>query len=103
VAANDAATTLFAKRIAPVRAIKNPWVEQVRQAEAAGATREELEKVYGHSHSRRGILEGNVEEGELEAGQSSGLIRDIVSAAEVVRRFVEEFEQNLNRLRRIQS
>jgi enoyl-[acyl-carrier protein] reductase II len=103
VDANDAATVLFAKRIAPVRAIKNPWVEQVRQAEAAGATREELEQVYGRSHSRRGILEGNVEEGELEAGQSSGLIRDIIPAAEVVKRFVEEFEQHLNRLRRIQS
>ncbi|HEY2923403.1 MAG TPA: nitronate monooxygenase [Candidatus Eisenbacteria bacterium] len=102
-AANDAATVLFAKRIAPVRAIKNPWVEQVRKAEAAGASREELEKVYGHSHSRRGILEGDVDEGELEAGQSSGLIRDIISAAEVVRRFVEEYERNLDRIRRFQT
>ena len=101
-ASNDAATVLFAKRIAPVRAIKNPWVEQVRKAELAGASREELEKVYGHSHSRKGILEGDVEEGELEAGQSSGLIRDVVPAAEVVRRFVEEYEQDLNRLRRLQ-
>lgn len=100
--ANDAATVLFAKRIAPVRAIKNPWVEKVRQAEAAGATREELEKVYGHSHSRKGILEGDVEEGELEAGQSCGLIRDIPTAAEVVRRFVEEYERDLDRIRRFQ-
>jgi enoyl-[acyl-carrier protein] reductase II len=98
--ANDAATVLFAKRIAPVRAIKNSWVERVRKAELAGASREELEKVYGHSHSRKGILEGDVEEGELEAGQSSGLIRDIIPAAEVVRRFVEEYEQGLNRIRR---
>ncbi|TMQ60488.1 MAG: nitronate monooxygenase [Candidatus Eisenbacteria bacterium] len=102
-AANDAATVLFAKRIAPVRAIKNPWVERVREAEAAGATREELEQVYGRSHSRRGILEGDVGEGEMEAGQSSGLIRDIPPAAEVVRRFVEEFERNLERIRRFQT
>lgn len=101
-AANDAATVLFAKRIAPVRAIKNPWVERVRQAEAAGATREELEKVYGHFHSRKGILEGDVEEGELEAGQSSGLIRDVPTAAEVVRRFVEQYERDLDRIRRFQ-
>ncbi|HYR52446.1 MAG TPA: nitronate monooxygenase [Candidatus Dormibacteraeota bacterium] len=99
---NDAATVLFAKRIAPVRAIRNPWVERVRQAEAAGATREELEKVYGHSHSRKGILEGDVEEGELEAGQSCGLIRDVPRAAEVVRRFVEEYERDLDRIRRFQ-
>ena len=102
MAAGDAATVLFAKRIAPVRAIKNPWVEKVRQAEAGGATREELEKVYGHSHSRKGILEGDVEEGELEAGQSSGLIRDVPTAAEVVRRFVEGYQQGLERIGRFQ-
>ena len=99
VASSDAATVLFAKRIAPVRAIKNPWVERVRAAEAGGASREELEEVYGRSHSRRGILEGDLQEGELEAGQSSGLIHDVVSAAEVVRRFVEEFERGMDRLR----
>lgn len=103
VASGDAATVLFAKRIAPVRAIKNAWVERVRQAEAQGATREQLEEVYGRSHSRRGILEGDVQEGELEAGQSSGLIRDIVPAAEIVRRFVEEFEQALSRARSLGS
>jgi enoyl-[acyl-carrier protein] reductase II len=103
VAAGDAATVLFAKRIAPVRAIKNPWVDRVRQAEAAGASREALEEVYGRSHSRRGILEGDVDEGELEAGQSSGLIRDVIPAAEVVRRFVTEYEEALSRVRSVGS
>jgi enoyl-[acyl-carrier protein] reductase II len=99
VAANDGATVLFAKRIAPVRAIKNPWVERVRQAEASGASREELEEIYGRSHSRKGILEGDVAEGELEAGQSSGLIHDVIPAADVVRRFIVEFEEALSRIR----
>jgi enoyl-[acyl-carrier protein] reductase II len=99
VAANDAATVLFAKRIAPVRAIKNPWVERVRQAEASGSPREELEEIYGRSHSRKGILEGDIAEGELEAGQSSGLIRDVIPAADVVRRFIVEFEEALSRVR----
>ena len=98
VQAGDAATVLFAKRIAPVRAIKNPWVERVRDAEANGASREALEEVYGRSHSRRGILEGDLEEGELEAGQSSGLVRDVVPAAEIVRRLVEEYERGVARL-----
>jgi len=101
VAANDAATVLFAKRIAPVRAIRNPWVERVRLAEAGGASREELEAVYGRSHSRKGILEGDVVEGELEAGQSCGLIRDVIPAAEVVRRLVVEFEEALTRVRSV--
>lgn len=103
VAAGDAATVLFAKRIAPVRAIKNPWVDRVRQAEAAGVPREELEEIYGRSHSRRGILEGDLNEGELEAGQSSGLIHDVIPAAEVVRRFVTEYEQALSRVRSVES
>lgn len=98
VSAADSGTALFAKKIAPVRAIINPFVLRVREAEARGATREELEAVYGRSASRRGILEGDVDEGELEAGQSSGLIHDIVPAAEVVRRFVDEYERALARL-----
>ncbi len=93
VEAGDGATTLFAKKIAPVRAIKNPWVERVREAEAGGATREQLREVYGQKHARQGILEGDTVEGEMEAGQSSGLIRDVLPAAEVVRRFVEEYER----------
>jgi enoyl-[acyl-carrier protein] reductase II len=97
VESGDGATVLFAKKIAPVRAIKNPWVERVRAAEAAGATREELMEIYGGKHARRGILEGDLEEGELEAGQSSGLIRDVVPAAEVVRRFVEGYERARSR------
>jgi len=99
----DSGTMLFAKKIAPVRALVNAFVKRVREAEARGATREELEAVYGRSASRRGILEGDLEEGELEAGQSSGLIRDVVPAAEVVRRFVEEYEAGLARLERIEQ
>jgi enoyl-[acyl-carrier protein] reductase II len=100
VGALDSGTILFAKRIAPVRALKNRWVDEVRAAESHGASREELERVYGHSHSRRGILEGDLEEGELEMGQSSGLVREILPAAEVVRRFVQEFETGAARMRR---
>jgi len=92
VEAGDGATALFAKPIAPVRAIKNAWVARVRAAEARGAGRDELLDVYGRSAARRGILEGDVTEGELEAGQSSGLIQDVIPAAEVVRRFVEGYE-----------
>lgn len=98
VAASDAGTALFAKRIAPVRAIVNPFVQRIRDAERRGMAQEELVELYGRSHSRRGILEGDLEEGELEAGQSSGLIRDILPAAEVVRKFIREYEAARARL-----
>jgi len=101
VGAADSGTALFAKKLAPVRALKNRWVEEVRVAESRGATREELEHVYGHSRSRRGILEGDLEEGELEMGQSSGIIRSILTAAEVVKGLVQEFEEGRTLLDRI--
>ncbi|HEX7078020.1 MAG TPA: nitronate monooxygenase [Candidatus Eisenbacteria bacterium] len=103
VAAADSATVLFAKAIAPVRAIKNPFVERVRAAEREGLDREALAQVYGRSHSRRGILEGDVEEGELEAGQSSGLVHEVLPAAEVVRRLVGDYERGMERLAAIRG
>ncbi|HET7903689.1 MAG TPA: nitronate monooxygenase [Candidatus Eisenbacteria bacterium] len=98
VAAPDNATALFAKPLGPVRAIRNPWVDRVREAEARGVPRDALAEIYGRSHARRGILEGDVADGELEAGQSSGLIHDVIPAADVVRRFVEEYERGLTAL-----
>lgn len=98
VRAADKDTVLFAKRIAPVRAIITPFVDRVREAEARCVSKEELAEVYGRSASRRGILEGDLETGELEAGQSSGLVREILPAAEVVQRFVDEYEAGLKRL-----
>jgi enoyl-[acyl-carrier protein] reductase II len=103
VGAADSGTVLFAKKIAPVRALKNRWVDEVRAAESQGASREDLERVYGRSHSRRGILEGDLEEGELEMGQSSGLIREILPASEVVARFVREFEAGRARIQSLES
>lgn len=100
VEAGDNGTALFAKRIAPVRAIVNPFVTRVREAEARCAPQDELVAVYGRSASRRGILDGDLVDGELEAGQSSGLVREILPAAEVVRRMVAEYEAALERLPR---
>jgi enoyl-[acyl-carrier protein] reductase II len=103
VGAADGGTALFAKKIAPVRALRNRWVDEVRAAESHGASREDLERVYGHSHSRRGILEGDLEEGELEMGQSSGLVHEILPAAEVVARLVAEFEEARARIQSLES
>jgi enoyl-[acyl-carrier protein] reductase II len=103
VGARDSGTALFAKKIAPVRALRNRWVDEVRAAESHGASREELERVYGHSRSRRGILEGDLEDGELEMGQSSGLVHEILPAAEVVARLVAEFEEARSRIQSLES
>ena len=98
VDAQDNSTLLTLRRVTPVRMIKNPFAQKVQAAEARGATKEELEQLLGSKREMQGIFEGNWEEGEFEAGQSSGLIREILPAAEVVQRTVREYEETRRRM-----
>lgn len=98
VEATDTSTLLTLKRVTPVRLIKNDFALRASQAEANGATPEELRELLGARRERRGIFEGDLSEGELEAGQSSGLVRRILSAAEVVDQMIAEFDAASKRL-----
>ena len=91
VDAKDGDTVLTLKKVTPVRLIKTPFAFKALEAERTGASREQLEELLGRKRERAGIFEGNMEEGEFEAGQSSGLVREILPAAEVVRRTMEEY------------
>ena len=93
VEAADGDTVLTLKKITPVRLVKTPFAMKALEAERRGATREELEELLGKNRERAGIFEGNLEEGEFEAGQSAGLIRDIPPAGDVVRRMMEEYQR----------
>jgi enoyl-[acyl-carrier protein] reductase II len=96
--ADDGDTVLTLKKITPVRLVKTPFAMKAMAAERRGATREELEELLGQKRERAGIFEGNLEEGEFEAGQSAGLVRDIPSAGDVVRRMMEEYQRVKQRL-----
>jgi len=96
--AGDADTVLTLKKLTPVRMIRTPFALKVLQAERDGATKEELESLLGRKREMMGIFEGNMEEGEFEAGQSSGLVREILPAGEVVRRMMEEYHAVKERL-----
>lgn len=98
VAAGDTDTVLALKQVVPVRLLKNPFARQVLEREAAGAGREELVELLGTGRARRGMFEGDLEEGELEIGQVAGLVRDIPPAGEIVRRIVAEYEAVRGRL-----
>lgn len=98
VSADDTATVLTLKKVAPVRLLKTSFAKQALQAERDGASREQLELLLGSKRERLGIFEGNLEEGELEAGQSAGLVKEILPAAEVVWRMMEEYYTVKNRL-----
>ncbi len=91
VTANEGDTVLTLKQLTPVRLIKNHFCKQVLAAENAGATQEQLTELLGRARAKKGMFEGDVEEGELEIGQVSSLIREIMPAAEVVREVWDEF------------
>lgn len=97
VGAGDGGTVFTLKKLAPVRMIRTPFALKALQAERDGATREELETLLGKRREMMGIFEGNIEEGELEAGQSSGLVKEILPAGEVVRRMMEEYRAVVQR------
>lgn len=84
-------TVLTMKQLTPVRLIKNQFYQRVLAAELRGATKEELNDLLGYRRARRGIFEGDLEEGELEIGQVSAAIRKIQTADEIVREIWEEY------------
>jgi enoyl-[acyl-carrier protein] reductase II len=98
VSATDGDTILTLKKVAPVRMIKTPFALTAAKAEREGAGKEQLEALIGHHRERLGIFEGNIDEGMFEAGQSAGLVHDILPAGEVVRRMMQEYYNTKQRL-----
>ncbi|MCB9170757.1 MAG: nitronate monooxygenase [Flavobacteriales bacterium] len=88
----EGGTMLTLKELAPVRLVRNAFFEQVQEAYARCADREELGQVLGRARSKRGMFEGDLEEGELEIGQVGAAIHDILPAAQVVERVISEYQ-----------
>jgi len=86
-------TMLSMKKTVPVRLLKNAFFELVRQAELAGASEAELNQLLGHGRAKKGMFEGQLEEGELEIGQVSALITEIKPAAAIVQEIWAECKQ----------
>lgn len=96
--AKDGSTQLSLKKLTPVRLIKNPFWEEIAEAENEGATPEKLAEILGRARAKKGMFEGDMTEGELEIGQISGYINEIKPAAEIVKELVKEYNQELNNL-----
>jgi len=88
---NDGDTQLALKKIGPVRLIKNKFYNNVEKKENEGADAEQLKELLGHGRSRKGMFEGDLDEGELEIGQVSGLIKEIKPAGKIVEEIMQEF------------
>lgn len=91
-------TELSLKRLTPVRLIKNKFYGDVKNAEAACAGIDELKELLGRGRAKKGMFEGEMDEGELEIGQVSASITEILPAAEIVKNIWNEFLSEKERL-----
>jgi enoyl-[acyl-carrier protein] reductase II len=98
VEAKDNSTILTLKKLAPVRLLKNEFGLKADALEKSGASAEELKELLGMKREMMGIFEGNAEEGELEMGQSSGLVKEIKSVKEVIDILVKQYKEALSLL-----
>lgn len=93
VAAKEGDTVLTLKELAPVRLLKNKFFEDVQELYTKSPSPDDLTKLLGRARAKKGMYEGDLEEGELEIGQISGLINNIKPAAEIVKDMIKEFEE----------
>ncbi|MDC1162305.1 nitronate monooxygenase [Tenacibaculum sp.] len=91
VKVKDGDTHLTLKELAPVRLVKNKFYEEIQELYKQQATIEEIKELLGRARAKRGIFEGDLEEGELEIGQVAGLIHKIKPAKLVLEEIIEEF------------
>ena len=93
VEAREGDTQLTLKELAPVRLLKNKFFGDIQDLYLTCPTKEELIQLLGRARAKKGMFEGDMEEGELEIGQIAGLIHEIKPAAEIVREMMAEFEK----------
>ena len=91
IAAQEGDTELSLKQLTPVRLLKNKFYQDIKAAELRGASTLELAELLGSRRAKRGMYEGDLDEGELEIGQIAALVRDIQPAGEIVQEMWQEF------------
>ncbi len=99
VEAEEGSTELMMKKLTPVRLLKNKFYEQVKEAESACADTETLRVLLGKGRAKKGMFEGDLDEGELEIGQVAASINEIISAKEIVEQIWNEFMDEGKKLR----
>ena len=96
VNAAEGETFLSLKKLTPVRLMKNKFFQQIQDAEKQGASDDELKELLGRGRAKKGMFEGNLDEGELEIGQVSSLLDGILPAAKIVENVWQEFSEGFN-------
>ncbi len=91
--AKEGDTDLTLKELTAVRLLKNEFYTKVQDAYANSATKEELKELLGRGRAKKGMFEGDLQEGELEVGQVSAMINTILPIAEIIDEIVSEYQQ----------
>lgn len=100
IKAEDGDTYLTLKELAPVRLLKNKFFDSLMELYSRNPSKEDLINHLGRARAKRGMFEGDLEEGELEIGQIAGLIHEIKPAAEIVEEIIQEYRQVKEKLHR---
>ena len=95
IEAKEGDTYLTLKELAPVRLIRNKFFDEVQTAYQNGASVNDLKELLGRARAKRGMFEGNLEDGELEIGQIVGLINEIKSVNEVMTEIINDFKKSV--------
>jgi enoyl-[acyl-carrier protein] reductase II len=99
IKAAEGSTVLTLKEITPVRMLKNSFFQKIASLYEKGVDVEELKTTVGRGRAKKGMFEGDLEEGELEIGQIAGLINEVIPAAQIIDNFIEEYDQTLKNLK----
>ncbi len=94
---NEGDTKLLLKKLSPTRLVKGEFTTAVEEAEARGASAEEMKELLGKGRSKKGIFEGNLQEGELEIGQVASLFREMQTVSEVMKEIMEDFRKGMEK------
>jgi enoyl-[acyl-carrier protein] reductase II len=95
----EGGTLLTLKELTPVRLIKNKFYQEVEKAYQNCASIEDLQALLGRARSKKGMFEGDLDEGELEIGQVSGMIKDIKPAEMILKEIWEEYNEVIKKLK----
>ena len=98
---NEGDTKLLLKKVSPTRLVKGAFATEVEEAEARGASIDELRTLLGKGRAKKGIFEGNLEEGELEIGQIASLFREEQSVREVMQELISDFHAGIERISKL--
>ena len=92
ISLNEGDTQLTLKELAPVRLIKNKFYQDVQDLYEKCPSKEDLAQLLGRARAKKGMFEGDMEEGELEIGQIAGLIHEILPVEQIIKEMISDFE-----------